>query len=195
MNFLGHIFLTPDPDDDELLLGNFIGDSVKGNPDRGLPRAISRGVRLHREIDRFTDDHPLVRKGVERLRPSQGRFASVVIDVIYDHVLASNWRDFHEQRLLPYTVQVYERLERLQQFFPDRVKRYFPYMKEHNWLYNYQFEWGAVRALRDIDRRTNTRTEMYRSMEVFRAYEQEFRQEFSVFVADAQKRLFDYCSV
>jgi acyl carrier protein phosphodiesterase len=93
VNFLGHIFLTPD--DDELLLGNFIADSVKGNPLGQFPKRVVEGIRLHRVIDEFTDKHEIVRQGVSRFKPTQGRYASVVIDVVYDHVLANNWQEFH----------------------------------------------------------------------------------------------------
>ena len=86
MNFLGHIYLTPD--NDSLLLGNFIADHVKGDPDRQFPKTIADGIRLHRAIDSFTDGHPLVRQGVDRFRSTQGRYAHVVIDAVYDHVLA-----------------------------------------------------------------------------------------------------------
>lgn len=182
MNFLGHIYLTPN--DDKLLLGNFIADSVKGNPDKLFDKRISDGIRLHRAIDDFTDRHPIVRKGVERFRPTQGRYASVVIDVVYDHVLASNWSHFHQEDLDKFVKKTYQRLDAQSHHFPESVQRYFPYMKEQNWLYNYQFEWGFRKSLEGLDRRSVNPTEMYRSVEVFLEFQEEFLLEFREFIED-----------
>lgn len=180
MNFLGHIFLTPD--DDELLLGNFIADSVKGNPYGRYPEGIVNGIRLHRAIDEFTDKHPLVKQGVERFRQSQGRYATVVIDVVYDHILASNWQQFHSEDLGAFADSVYQRLESNSEHFPIPVKRYFPYMKEQNWLYNYQFAWGFRKSLEGLDKRSSNPTEMVKAVEVFQLNEAEFLEEFAAFI-------------
>ena len=185
MNFLGHIFLAPS--DDELLLGNFIADSVKGNPDGHFPSRIAEGIRLHRRIDAFTDRHPLVKQGVERFRETQGRYAAVVIDVVYDHVLASNWQQFHDVELNTYTDSVYQRLEARSHHFPPHVQRYFPYMKQQNWLYNYQFEWGFRKSLEGLDRRSSNPTEMHRAVEVYQQHQHKFLSEFQQFISDAQK--------
>ena len=190
MNFLGHIFLSPD--DDELLLGNFIADSVKGNPEKQLPERVAEGVRLHRAIDEFTDNHPMVKSGVSRFRETQGRYAPVVIDVVYDHVLASNWSKFHSQDLGSFTNTVYQKLEAMDEYFPTRVQRYFPYMKSQNWLLNYQFEWGLLKSLAGLDRRTSVDTEMHLSVEVYKKNHELFLEEFEVFIKDAQQMVENY---
>jgi len=192
MNFLGHIFLTPN--DDEILLGNFIADSVKGNPEKFYSEKIVEGIRFHRAIDEFTDKHPIVKQGVERFRKTQSRYATVVIDVIYDHILASNWNEFHNDELGTLTQSVYQRLEAQNDHFPSSVRHYFPYMKEQNWLYNYQFEWGILKALEGLDRRSANETQMHLALDVYKESEAEFLAEFREFAADAQKMSRDYFS-
>jgi acyl carrier protein phosphodiesterase len=184
LNFLGHIFLTPD--DDEILFGNFIADSVRGNPEKLYDGRIAEGIRFHRTIDAFTDSHPLVKQGVERFRPTQGRYAAVVIDVIYDHILASQWSQFHEEELAAFSDSIYTRLEGLQPQFPERVLQFFPFMKSQNWLYNYQFAWGIQKSLEGLDRRSANPTQMHLALDVYQEFESEFQQEFKVFIADAQ---------
>ena len=192
MNFLGHIFLTPN--DDEILLGNFIADSVKGNPEKFYSGKIVEGIRFHRAIDEFTDSHPIVKRGVLRFRETQSKYASVVIDVIYDHILASNWNEFHGTDLESLAQSVYQRLEAQNKHFPTSVKRYFPYMQEQNWLYNYQFEWGILKALEGLDRRSANETQMHLALDVYKEFEAEFLAEFKKFAADAQKMSRDYFS-
>ncbi|MFM1876013.1 MAG: hypothetical protein RL266_1750 [Bacteroidota bacterium] len=190
MNFLGHIFLTPN--DDELLLGNFIADSVKGNPDGRYSKGVADGIRLHRAIDAFTDRHPLVRKGVERFRSTQGRYSPVVIDVVYDHILASNWDTFHNEELGVFTQSVYQRLQALSAYFPTPVQQFFPYMKQQDWLYNYQFEWGFRKSLEGLDKRSSNPTEMHKAVEVYQLNKNEFFDEFSSFIAEATNGVKDY---
>ena len=192
MNFLGHLFLTPD--DDELLLGNFIADSVKGDPFRKYPDGIAKGIMLHRSIDQFTDRHPLVRRGVDRLRQTQGRYAPVVIDVIYDHILASEWDVYHTLALTEFAEKTYRKLEAMDHHFPPRVEQFFPYMKRQNWLVNYSSEWGLERSLMGLDRRVVHETEMHRSIEVFREFPEEFRSEFRQFIRDAQQEVSHHLS-
>jgi len=190
VNFLGHVFLNPD--NDQLLVGNFIADSVKGDPYKKYPKEIADGIMLHRMIDGFTDAHAQVKLGVDRLRPSQGRWAPVVIDVIYDHVLASNWAQYHTTHLNDFVENVYARLEEQKEHFPSSVQRYFPYMKAQNWLYNYQYEWGLIKSLEGLDRRTSIETEMHLSVEVYRENERAFQSEFDSFISDAKERVAVY---
>lgn len=185
MNFLGHIYLTPD--DDEVLFGNFIADSVKGTPEGKFSKRVAQGIRFHRAIDVFTDNHPIVKSGVERLRESQGRYASVVIDVVYDHILASSWADFHNQELEWFVNDVYDKLGEFEPHFPQRVSRFFPFMKEQNWLYNYQYEWGLLKSLEGLDRRSVIDTQMHKAVDVYVKHESTYRDEFQQFISDAKE--------
>ncbi|MEQ8424061.1 MAG: DUF479 domain-containing protein, partial [Cyclobacteriaceae bacterium] len=90
MNFLAHIYLSGD--NAQLMIGNFIGDFVKGknlsaryNPD------VVLGIELHRAIDEYTDSHDVVQKSKVRLRPKYRHYSGVIVDMFYDHFLAKNW--------------------------------------------------------------------------------------------------------
>ena len=57
MNFLAHLYLSGD--DEEQIVGNFIADHVKGKAIESYSDGIRAGIMLHREIDVFTDSHPV----------------------------------------------------------------------------------------------------------------------------------------
>ncbi|MGB5646129.1 MAG: ACP phosphodiesterase, partial [Muriicola sp.] len=103
MNFLAHIFLSFG--DKEISIGNFIADSIRGNKYTHLPATIQKGIILHREIDTFTDAHPIHKKSSKRLHPTQGHYSGVVIDVFYDHFLAKNWAQYSEEPLETFVVR------------------------------------------------------------------------------------------
>ena len=68
MNFLAHILLSG-AEDDLLKLGNFMGDTVRGKQYLDYPEEVQRGILLHRQIDTFTDAHPLFRGSKRQLVP------------------------------------------------------------------------------------------------------------------------------
>ncbi len=86
MNFLAHIYLSGD--NDEIKLGNFIGDYIKGNAYNKYPPLIRKGILLHRKIDYFTDSHPIVRNHKSFFYDKYHKYAGIIIDIIYDHFLS-----------------------------------------------------------------------------------------------------------
>lgn len=76
------------PDAGLTTLGNLLGDFFKGRVEGIEPLELRQGVALHREIDRFTDSHPVVIRSVARLNPGRRRLGGVLVDVFYDHFLA-----------------------------------------------------------------------------------------------------------
>ena len=89
MNYLAHIFLSGN--DRCIQIGNFIGDGVKGDGYKQYPRKFQQGILLHREIDAFSDRHPLVREAVGIGRETFGRYSAVVNDILFDYFLASRF--------------------------------------------------------------------------------------------------------
>lgn len=141
MNFLAHLFLTRS--DAALLTGNFLGDFLSNRELLRYPERIRQGVRLHRQIDSFTDTHPLVLKGARRLYPYHHKYAPVVIDVFYDYLLAHNWSAYAEEPLPAFTQRVYGVLERYQSLMPAYLQRRLSLMIADNWLQQY----GALDGL------------------------------------------------
>lgn len=60
MNYLAHAYFSFDHP--QILTGNMISDFVKGRKQYDYPESIQQGIRLHRAIDAFTDEHPVTRE-------------------------------------------------------------------------------------------------------------------------------------
>ena len=89
MNFLAHSALAfGDP---ALLAGQFAGDFVRGRDLSAFPTRVARGIRLHRRVDAFTDAHPAVVAARRAFEPDLRRHAGIVVDVVFDHLLARAW--------------------------------------------------------------------------------------------------------
>ena len=101
MNYLAHLHLGgPAP---QQLLGSLYGDFVKGSLEGRFAPALEAAIRLHRHIDSYTDQHPLVLAALSRFPRERRRFAGIVLDVFFDHCLARHWEDYAEQPLGQFT--------------------------------------------------------------------------------------------
>ena len=135
MNFLAHIYLSGDSKD--ILIGNFIGDYVKGKKLTGYPEEVKQGIMLHRKIDSFTDSHILTHSSKKIISEKYGLYAGIVVDIFYDHFLSANWHLYSEIPLSEYIQNRYRLLDSGFSIFPAGVKSWFPYFIKSNWLETY----------------------------------------------------------
>src|SRR5947208_16353703 len=119
MNFLAHIYLSGN--DEEIMIGNFIADFVKGNKKDNYPAKIKKGIELHRMIDDFTDHHETTAKSKDRLRKKYGKYSGVIVDLYYDHFLAANFSEFHSSLLGNFSQQTYDILKKHWNILPEGV--------------------------------------------------------------------------
>lgn len=136
MNYLVHLFLSDDTP--PCLLGNLMGDFVKGRLDDTFPAAIRGGIELHRQVDAFAHDNLRYRCSKSRLDDRYGYFRSVLIDIFYDHFLARNWHLYHPLPLEAFAVRIYRLLEDHFELLPPGLQQVAPRMIEHNWLVSYR---------------------------------------------------------
>jgi acyl carrier protein phosphodiesterase len=173
MNFLAHAHLSGSNKD--VLLGNFIADAVKGKKWLEYRQDIQTGILLHRQIDTFTDNHKLFKQSVKRVRKDFGRYTGIVMDIFYDHFLARNWQNYHEDELAVFAAHVYGILTRNVFILPNRTKRLLPFLISQNWLTSYaEFE-GLKQVFYGIDRRTGRISGMDKAVEsLVRNYDELF---------------------
>lgn len=184
MNFLGHLFLSGT--DPEVIVGNFMGDAVKGRDLSRFPTGIERGLRLHRAIDSFTDGHPIQQQGRERAHGHAGRYASVVMDLFYDHVLAVHWEEFHPEPLQRFSARMYELLLRNEARMPERTRRMLPYMVQGDWLTSYATLEGIGRALEGLSHRVPEGGPMRGAERILQEHLNLYTEEFKGFLPEIQ---------
>ena len=182
MNFLAHLYLSDNNTD--IMIGNFIADHIKGNKFSQFPDDIQKGIKLHREIDTFTDTHEVVRKSKRRLHQRYRHYDGVIIDIFYDHFLAKNWRNYSAIPLNVYVQSVYKLLEQNLNILPEKTQEMFPYLVKYNWLYNYQFAKGIQEVLNGMNKRTQGKSQMNLASEDLLLHYQEFEDDFTLFFED-----------
>jgi acyl carrier protein phosphodiesterase len=153
MNYLAHLFLSfEDPD---ILTGNFLADMISNKIVKTYPEGIRRGVFVHRKIDTFTDDHPDVLKGVRRLYGRHSKYASVLIDIYYDYLLAKNWDKYADKSLQDFADNTYKVLRSNMDCMSERIQRQLIGMSDANWLVSYGSLDGIAFAIGKLKNRVS----------------------------------------
>ena len=182
MNYLAHIYLSGD--DPEVIVGNFMADGIKGKKYLEYPPGFQRGILLHRAIDTYTDSHPVVRQSSKKLHTNYGHYSGVIVDILYDHFLASNWKEYSEVPLEIYVQQFYDLLHEYYEVLPMRIKRLMPYMIADNWLLSYATVEGIGKILYQMNKRTQNRSKMNFAILELESHYEEFQDEFTTFFKD-----------
>ncbi len=179
MNFLAHIYLSGDTE--LVTIGNFVADGIRGNKYKLYPLEVQIGIQLHREIDTFTDAHPIFRQSTKRLHKGYGHYSGVIVDILYDHFLAKNWKAYSDIPLAEYIADFYKSLNRNIDVIPERFKKLTPIMIKGNWLLSYATIDGIQLVLDGMNRRTKGRSKMNEATKELKEHYDAFEEEFTLF--------------
>lgn len=151
MNFLAHAYLSFD--DTDLIVGNLIADMVKGRQIEKLPFEIQQGIWLHRQIDTFTDRHPVVKEAKKCFDETAGRYNGSFLDVAYDHFLGKSEKYEPQGGWEEFAQRCYKAIESRASVLPSPFISMFLYMKSENWLLNYKDKWLIERSFERLQNR------------------------------------------
>lgn len=186
MNYLAHLFLSDGTP--ESLIGNLLGDFVKGSIENIYPKEIIKGIYLHRKIDSFTDCHPIFRSSKRLISSDRKRFSGIMIDVFYDHFLAKNWSEYSNIALNDFTNRVYQVLQENKKILPERLKSILPDMIAYDWLASYKEGAAIDRAINGLSRRIKRKNNLFGGVEELFLNYQQLQADFSMFFPE----LIDY---
>ncbi len=185
MNFLAHIYLSGNHE--KILVGNFMGDYVKGKDYMNYPDEITKGILLHRRIDFFTDNHPIVKRSKRRIEEQYRKYAGIVIDIFYDYFLATNWLDYSSIPLPEFTSEVHGLLKKYYDIYPQGMRNWFPNFIQNNWLISYSTIEGIESVLHRMSIRTSLPDFTEFAIAVLRKEEESLNREFNDFFSDIRE--------
>jgi acyl carrier protein phosphodiesterase len=176
MNFLAHIYLSGDNDD--VRLGNFISDYVKGRDHHNFPPMVQKGILIHRKIDFFTDTHPIVRKHKELFYPKYHKHAGIVTDILYDHFLSHDWHMFSDVAFDEYVDDVHVWLQNNMDAIPTEMKKFIPHFIKNSWLRLYRTIEGIESVLIGMSKGTSLPPEYEFAIHILRKHYNEMKHDF-----------------
>ncbi len=150
MNHLAHFALAPD--DDQARTGTWLGDFVRGSDLSAWPATIEQAIRLHRRIDSFTDTHAVTLDARRGVPAPMRRYAGILLDVYFDHLLIRAWPRWHSASLEDYSDSLHACLARIAPTLPDPAGRLAHGMASHRGLTACASSAGMARVLERIGR-------------------------------------------
>jgi len=179
MNFLAHTYLSGC--NEEIIVGNFMGDYVKGRNYVLFPEQVKKGILIHRDIDTFTDMHLITRRSKLLVATKYSKYAGIIIDIFYDHFLASLWDEYSTLPLSEFVNRTYDLLKRNYQVLPEAIKRWFPTFLENNWMMAYTTVDGIELVLERMAANTSLPNHAAYAVEVLSDQYALFRNDFLEF--------------
>jgi len=182
VNYLAHAFLSKE--NEELLVGNFIADHIRGNNFTNYSKGIVEGIQLHRQIDAFTDSHELFKLSKRVFYNGFEKHSGILVDIYFDHLLAKNFEQYHPQNLNQFSEKVYSVYSEFEILMPDSSRRFLNYVRTNNIYFNYSTLEGIETVLKHLSHRIAHGIELQLSLENFKKNETELQNNFLLFMED-----------
>lgn len=184
MNFLLHLYLSGH--DPEVMVGNFMGDFVKGKVENTYPDRLRDGIILHRRIDSFAEHHLLFRQSRQRLAPRYGLYRGVLVDLFYDHFLAVEWAEWSPEPLAVWLGRMRSIVEECRSYLPERLQLLLPVIFEEL-IPSYVKPEGIGRALERMARRVRRPNSLAGGEEELARHYVQLRDDFRCFMPEAYR--------
>lgn len=179
MNYLAHLYLADHTDTSAA--GNVLGDSVKGRLCGEYPPDIELGIHLHRRIDTYTDSHPVVLAACARFEPPYRRYAGILLDIYFDHLLARHWSAYSDEPLSAFTRRM---SQTIWQEWPHPPLQQARVSRFHEILEAYASEDGVTWALARVGERAKRDNCMADALPILQAHHTMLTRDFVSFFSD-----------
>ncbi len=183
MNYLAHAFLSGN--NNNLLIGNFIADHVRGNNFDVFTKEIVEGIYLHRRIDSFTDAHPLFKESKRFFYDGYERYSGILVDIYFDHLLAKNFRTYSEVSLENFSANVYKVYSAHERLLPRSSSSFLDYVLKNNIYASYAKELGIQQVLYHLSHRIRHGVILSDSFTLFTKHQAALEQNFEIFFKEA----------
>lgn len=191
MNFLAHLHIADHCNSH--LMGNLLGDFVKGDPSKQYQTDISNGIKLHRFVDRITDHHALVEECKPHFTGVARRFAPIALDMFWDHCLAKHWRTFSPQSLDSFVRYAYSEVNKqISDDLPPRFLMLHSRMWSGGWLQSYQDLENIEFALHRMSQRSPRMADLTTTFEVLDNEYEHLEAKFAALYQDVLRQSAEY---
>lgn len=190
MNYLGHLYFSFD--NPQLQYANLFGDFVKGSHLDDYPLVIKAGIKLHRTIDSYIDNHQEVKELMHNLYEPLPKIAGIAIDLYFDHLLARNWNDYHPLPLDDFIEKFYQTEIENQSFFSKSFLDMTDRMKRYRWLNHYKTHEGLEKMCQGVSNRVSFDNELINAPIVFMKNEETVTETFKIYMKDAIQYFKEY---
>jgi len=179
MNLLAHALLAGD--DDDVRFGSVIGDFVRGAIDPALPDGVRDGIALHRAVDAYTDAHAEVVAARMLFDAPYRRYAGILLDVWFDHLLARDWSRHAAGSLHSFSREVQALLRQRAAELPPRMRGFAAYTHRNDLPEAYRERAMIGDVLRGLSQRLSRENPLAQALPVIETQAEPIQRHFDRF--------------
>ncbi len=143
---------------------------------------------MHREIDTFTDNHPVFGETVDILRPTFGRYSGIMADIYYDYCLATDFEKYSPHKTLDTLAREFYIASIVNyRNLPERVKSFIFHFISTNRLKKYSTMEGLEDSLMIMSVKKTSAINPKLSIEFLKENESIIRHKFNAFMPEVIK--------
>jgi acyl carrier protein phosphodiesterase len=170
------------------MYANLFGDFVKGKDLTKYSLFVQSGIKRHRSIDSFIDNHPTVLDLLHELYPKLPKVSGIAIDLFFDHCLAKSWSNYHPTDYFEFLSNFYQYKPKHWDEYPLEFKEFIAKMRKYKWLNYYHTMEGLQKACEGVSKRISFETQLPHAPSVFSEKQQMIEIAFDVFMQDAKQQ-------
>ena len=174
---------------DDWHIGNLLGDLIHKRRSYLLPISIQKGVKIHYNIDAYTDNHSLVTEGTKLLHQTQGKYAPVCTDLIWDLCLSENWSAYSSTAIDDYIQNVNDLLLSKNAYYEPKLQDKIAYLVSKNFLKSYTSVDTMQVICEKIHARTKFESNLPTLMEDYTKHHLAFNELFEGYFPQIQARI------
>lgn len=182
MNHLAHALLAAPGED--WMFGSLVADFVRGAINPALSRGVRDGIALHRAVDRYTDAHQEVVAARALFAPPYRRYAGILLDVWFDHLLARDWVRHADGSLRVFSSEVQRLLLARAGEMPPRMRGFADYLQRNDLPEAYRERAMIGAVLHGLSRRLSRENPLAQALPVLEALATPIQQHFDAFYPD-----------
>lgn len=114
------------------------------------------GIRLHREIDGYTDSHPVLAEARNLISEPRRRLAGIIVDIAFDYYLTRHWHKFSDDLIEDVISHGYATMAMVASTsFSTATQTLVSKMRATNWLACYGTIEGQKLTYQRVSKRTS----------------------------------------
>lgn len=177
------------------MYANLFGDFVKGSDLSNYSPIVLKGIKLHRNIDKYIDNHPAVIDLMHQLYPHLPKVSGIAVDLFFDHLLAKKWSNFHTKPLDLFLEEFYQFDIGSNNDYTPEFREFVYHLKTKKWISYYSRSEGLERMCNGVSKRISFPNSLKDAPPVFYKFEKQIDSAFSKFMTDAIPHFKEYLAL
>ncbi|MBX9853076.1 MAG: ACP phosphodiesterase [Cytophagaceae bacterium] len=191
MNYLITIYLSQYFQNNDKIVGNFIGDFVKPSNYSKYTYNVVDGMLHNSRVQSYMKSHPSFERSKGRLNPRYSKYSAEIVQLFYGHFLAANWNKNSQTDIESAVNNNYYIILESFDLVPYKLRRMLPVLISPKGISNIGTIGGLNSFIAELGKKGYIISNLQYTLQDLMAEYSGFQQDFEQFFADLNKFAFN----